>query len=85
MRLYERALRLSPADVDVLCNLTDCLNDLALFERGEEVGRLTAGAGAGAGAGVRASARARARASARARARARVGVGLRLGLGLGLG
>ena len=45
MRLYERALRLSPADVDVLCNLTDCLNDLALFERGEEV--------AGAGAGVR--------------------------------
>ena len=45
VRLYERALRLSPADVDVLCNLTDCLNDLALFERGEEVAR--------AGAGVR--------------------------------
>ena len=37
VRLYERALRLSPADVEVLCNLADCLNDLALFERGEEV------------------------------------------------
>jgi protein O-GlcNAc transferase len=37
VRLYERALRLSPADVDILCNLADCLNDLALFERGEEV------------------------------------------------
>ena len=37
IRMYERALALAPDDVDVLCNLTDCLNDLALFERGEAV------------------------------------------------